>query len=357
LTQETRLLDTLDERQNDGLGEATRRLAEIANGLRVSQALYVAAELRIADLIVHKPLTGQELAAITETDASALTRLLRALCAFGVFSEDGAGKFNLNMIGEALRSDVPGSFRAAVLFMAGPVRWRCWGELFQTVRTGINRPEAMFGMQLFDFYARHPSESKIQADAMRALSTSHMNVLVEALPLRGYETIVDVGGGTGEFLAAILKKHPGARGILFDLPNVVEQAPTVLAPARVSDRCEVLAGSFFDTVPDGGDVYLLKQIIHDWDDKRTVEILRACRASMTDRASLIVIERRIPEAIGLGTVTEPFLADLEMLVMTPGGRERTEGEVLGLFRQAGLRHVHTVAGKAYLALFQADART
>lgn len=332
------------------------RLAELANGMRVAQALYVATELQIADYIAYRPLTGCQLAAITETSAMALTRVLRALCAVGVLAENCTGQFSLTEIGQLLRTDVPSSFRDAVRFMAGPTRWRCWAELLETVRSGINRPEATLGMHLFDYYAMHPAESEIEANAMRAFSALHLGPLIGALELNGARTIVDVGGGTGGFLAGILKTYPAVRGVLFDLPGVVKRAPDLLGAAGVRDRCEIQSGSFFESVPGYGDIYLLKQILHDWDDDRAVAILEACRSQMTAGSKLIVIERIIPKCGDAHLRVETFLADLEMLVMTPGGRERSEQEFRALFDRAGLVHLRTVGTESSVVLVEGQSR-
>jgi precorrin-6B methylase 2 len=333
---------------------AEAQLIALADGMRISQAIYVAAELRIADLIAGGLVTSAQIAEVTKTDPSALNRLLRALCAFRIFSEDRAGHFALSEIGLLLRTDTSLSFRDAVLFMTGPTRWRCWAELLQTVRTGLNRPEASFGMHLFDFYAMHPAESEIEANAMRAFSSSHLGPLVDGLELRDAQKIVDVGGGSGQFLAAILTVHHDARGILFDLPEVVKRAPEILSRAGVRDRCEIQSGSFFEGIPAFGDVYLLKQILHDWDDDRAVAILDACRSKLRRGAKLIVIERCVPEQGQAHERLETFVVDLEMLVMTPGGRERTEREFRALFERAGLQYVRTIPTETHLVLFESQ---
>jgi hypothetical protein len=336
--------------------EAGIRLTELANGLRVSQALFVAAELQIADFLSRQALTGAELAACTKTDVAALGRIMRALCSLGIFSQEASGHFALTPVGVLLRSDLPQSFRAGAQFMTGPVRWRCWSDLLETIRTGKNRPESLFGMQLFNFYAAHPVESKVHDDAMRSFSATHTTALLNAIELKDARCVIDVGGGTGELLAAVLKKHSFLRGVLFDLPNVVEHAPSVLAAAGVLDRCTVEGGSFFEKVPARGDVYLLKQVIHDWNDQCASAILRCCYSHVSKDARLLVIERRMPERPDPGAATEVFLADLEMLVMTPGGRERTEAEFKGLFAEVGLEHLKTLQTASPLSIFETRPR-
>lgn len=334
--------------------EAAATLRGIANGLRASQALFVAAQLKIADHLSEKPLNNYELAAITGTDSAALGRVMRALCALGIFSELDSGHFSLNPVAQLLRSDVSGSYRAGVLFLAGAVRWRCWSGLLETVKTGVKASEQVLGMPLFDFYAAHPEESKVHDDAMRAFSASHAPALLDAIDLRQAGVVVDVGGGTGELLAAILAAHPGLRGVLFDLPNVVAQAAPVLSKSKVADRCAVEGGSFFEHVPSHGDTYLLKQIVHDWDDARASSILRCCRRCMPQDAKLLIIERRVPEPSEPTEPAETFFADLEMLVMTSGGRERTEAEFRKLLADAGFKHLRTLTTASPLCVFEAQ---
>jgi hypothetical protein len=332
---------------------AAGTLRGIANGLRASQALLVAAQLNVADYLAQGPRNAEELACIAGADAAALRRVLRALCALGVFAEPESERFALTPAGQLLRSDVPGSFRPAVLFLAGEVRWRCWSDLLETVRTGVSASERLLGMQLFDFYAAHPDESKIHDDAMRAFSATSTTALVSAMDLPQAGVVVDVGGGTGELLAAILAARPCLRGVLYDLPIVVGRAAQVLSEPRVADRCSVEAGSFFDGVPKHGDVYVLKQVVHDWDDERAGAILRSCRRCMPPDAKLLVIERRMPAFNDRAPAADVFLTDLEMLVMTPGGRERTETEFAMLLANAGFKHMRTLATSSPLYVFDA----
>jgi hypothetical protein len=332
---------------------AAGTLRGIVNGLRASQALLVVARLNVADHLAQGPLDAEQLARATGTSPAALSRVMRALCALGVFTESMPGQFALNPAAQLLRSDVPGSFRAGVLFLAGDVRWRCWSDLLETVRTGVSASQRLLGMELFEFYAAHPEESKVHDDAMRAFSATHAAALLDAIDFSNASVVVDVGGGTGELLAAILEAHPRIRGVLYDLPNVVAHAVQVLSANGVADRCTVERGSFFDRVPRHGNVYLLKQVIHDWDDERAGAILRSCRRSIPPHAKLLVIERRLPELAEPGSVAETFFADLEMLVMAPGGRERTETEFADLLAHAGFKHLRTLPTSSPLLVFEA----
>jgi hypothetical protein len=332
--------------------QAAARLRGLANGLRVSQTLFVAAELRLADHLSERPLDRFALAAATGTEAAALGRLMRALCALGIFAEESSGHFSLCPVGQFLRSEVPGSYRAGVLFHAGSVRWRCWSDLIETVRTGVNASERLLGQPIFEFYATDAEEAKIHDDAMRAASASHAEILLAAMDFDRAGVVIDIGGGTGELLAAMLAANRGLRGVLYDLPNVVDRAAPVLR--GVADRCTIAAGSFFERVPANGDTYLLKHILHDWDEERADTILRCCRRCMPAQSKLIIVERMLPNLAKAEAETEGFLTDLEMLVMTSGGRERTEAEFRRLLANAGFALRKIVSTASPLFLFEAE---
>src|SRR6266446_883830 len=237
--------------------QAAAALRQIASGLRASQALYVAAKLKVADYLAQGLLDAEELSKDTKVDAAALSRVMRALCSLNVFAESPTGEFSLNSRAELLRSDVPGSYRAAVLFSVGEVRWRCWSDLLGTVRAGGGGAERTLGMSLFDFYAAHPEESQIHDQAMRAISAAQVAAIVGAFDFSQAGVVIDVGGGTGELLAAVLGANSLLRGILFDLPQVVAHARSVFADNGVLDRAQTTGGSFFESVPAGGNTYLL----------------------------------------------------------------------------------------------------
>lgn len=337
--------------QNRAQGAAVLR--QIAFGMRPSQALYVAATLNVADHLATRSMNADELARFTKVDPAALRRVMRGLCSLEVFAESETGEFSLTPTGELLRSDVPGSYRAAVLFSAGPVRWRCWSDLIGTVRTGGGAAERVLGMGLFDFYAAHPEESEIHDQAMRGISAAQVTAIIAAMNAFDEGVVVDVGGGTGELLAAVLAANPPLRGVLFDLPHVVAHAHRVLAEKGVADRVEAVGGSFFESVPSGGTTYLLKTVIHDWDDVRATAILANCRKAVTSGDKLIVIERELPEIGTRLPGPEPFLLDLEMLVMTPGGRERTRSELTKLLSDARFELIRVLPTVSPVSLFEA----
>ena len=308
---------------------------QMCMGLRTSQALFVAVSLGIPDLLADGSKTSSELATSTQTHAPSLRRLMRALVALGVFVEMDGDRFSLAPAGELLRSAVPGSQRSIVLFLAGPARWQCWSDLLRSVRSGEPAADRILGMPLFDYYALHSEESQIHDEAMAAFSSSVATAFLTAYDLSPYRLAVDVGGGSGQLLAQILCAYPQLSGVLFDLPNVVGQAGRTLTEAGVADRCRVHAGSFFETLPSGGDLYLLKNVLHDWDNEHAEAILGKCRAAMPRDATLLVLDRLLPERAEHGRKLDEHLIDLEMLTVAPGGRERTQREMQALLEGTG----------------------
>ena len=262
---------------DDSPAAALRRLV---NGYQAAQAIHVAASLGIADLLADGAKTSDELAAATETHAGALYRLLRALAGLGVFHEGDDRRFSLTPLGDGLRTDAPESLAGWAAFMGRPYYWQAWGALGESVRTGENAFRLLHGTDVWEYRSRHPEESEIFDRAMMALTGGANRALLEAYEFGRFEKLVDVGGGNGTLLAAILAANPGLRGVLFDQPHVVSHAEEVLQRVGVADRCEIVGGSFFDAVPAGGDAYLLKWIVHDWEDDPAREILLNCRRTM-----------------------------------------------------------------------------
>ena len=308
---------------------------QLCMGYRASQVTYIAAKLQLADYLTDNSMTSGQLAAATSTDHASLRRVLRALVAVGVLVEEELDLFSLTQVGQLLRTDNPQSLRALVLLLTGDVRWRCWGDLLESVRTGEPATQRVLGMSAFDFGAANPEYAKISAAAMAAVSAAVGADICRAYDFSRFRCVVDVGGGSGQFLTDILRANPRLQGVLFDLPHIVTQAPPILTAAGVADRCRIQAGSFFDTVPAGGDAYVLKYIIHDWDDPRAGAILAACRRAIPPDGAVVVVERLLPERAKVGIETDVYFIDLEMLALTPGGRERTEDEFRQLFAAAG----------------------
>jgi hypothetical protein len=312
-------------------------LVGIARAYRRSRALSVVAELGVADLLVDGPLPVEALVAGTGTDPGALYRLLRALAALGVFHEDGERRFGLTAMGELLRSDHPLSVRPVARLLGADYEWASWGELLHSVRTGENAARHALGTDVWEHRRRHPDEREVFDAAMRTFSEADAPALLAAHDFGRHRVIADVGGGTGALLAALLARLPGTRGILFDQPTVVADAAAVLDRTGVGPRVDVVAGSFFETVPGGADCYLLRRILHDWTDPEAIEILANVRRAMEPGARLIVVDAVVGPANEDPLTT--FL-DLGMLVVE-GGRERTEAEWVSLLGDAGFRIVST----------------
>jgi hypothetical protein len=315
---------------------------QITNAYQASRAVHVAAALGIADLLVDGPRPVSELAAATRTDPAALYRLLRGLASVGVFQEVGDGgpdgSFALTPPAEYLRSDTPGSVRNWAVLMGRPYYQETWAHLETSIRSGGPAFREVHGVTPWEYRVSRPDESAIFDAAMTGLSSAATGAITWAYDFSGIETLVDVGGGHGEVLAAILTANPGLRGTLFDQPHVVAGAPALLERAGVSDRCEVVGGSFFESVPAGAGAYLLKSIVHDWADEPAIRILRTCRAAMLPTSRLLLVEMMVappnePDRAKLG--------DLNMLVMH-GGRERTADEFRELLAEAGLRMTRIV---------------
>ena len=313
-------------------------ILRLATAYQASQIVYVAAKLGIADLLAGGSKTSQELATATGSHAGAMRRLLRVLVAFGVVAETEPGRFALTPLSECLRRDAPGSMRPLVLMYGDDNFWQTTRAYADCIRTGETAFSHLFGVDTsFDYYPQHPELGATFNDGMTVLSGMTSAAVVAACDCSGAKLLVDVAGGHGQLIAALLKANPAMRGILFDLPRVVEGALPLLEKERVADRCELAGGDIFVSIPSGGDIYLLSRIIHDWDDERAREILRNCAAAMTQRSRLVIVDVVLPEVIEPSpSVQAQMLLDLNMLART-GGRERTDAEFQTLLASAGLR--------------------
>ena len=293
-------------------------LLQMMTGYWVSQAICVAARLGIADLLVGDPMSCGDLAAATHSHAPSLQRVLRALASVGVFTETAPGHFALTPTAALLRTEMPDSMRALAL-VYGDEAYRAWGDLLHSVQTGQPAFEHHFGMGPFEYYAQHPEADQVFNQAMIGYTGRVASALVATYDFSPFGTVVDVGGGYGTILAAILQRNPAAQGVLFDQPHVVTGAEGLLTSAGVADRCVRIGGDFFEAVPAGGDAYVLSQILHDWDDERCVAILRQCRRVMPEHGRLLVVEIVLPPG------QEPSFGkwlDLHMLAITGQGVEK-----------------------------------
>jgi hypothetical protein len=310
-------------------------LLDLLNGYRVTQALYVVARLGIADRLAGGPQASEELARATGAHAGALRRLLRALASFGVFAEEADGRFSLTEIGALLRDGVSGSLRAGVAFYGDERHWKAWARLEQSVTSGETVWGPRAAQAFFEMNTRDPEGAAIFNAAMTSFTSAFDTAVVAAYDFSRLRTLVDVGGGQGALISSILRANPDLRGILFDIPPVIDGARRRVAAAGLGERLELVAGNVFASVPSGGDAYLLKWIIHDWDDEHGVAILRACHRAMAGDGRLLLVERIVPERVDQSADTQSILlADLNMLVLT-GGHERTAAEYHMLLRAAG----------------------
>jgi hypothetical protein len=325
------------------------QVARLASGYWHTQAIYVAAKLGIADALADGPRTADELAAAVRTHPRALYRLLRALASLGIFVEDDRHRFALTPLAECLRSDVPASVRALAI-MRGEWQYESWGLLIDTVRTGRSAFEQIYQMPLFDYLARNPEKGKLFDEAMTGVHGRETTAMLDAYDFTGISVLADVGGGNGEVLASVLKRYPNLRGVLFDQPSVVERTRKNLEAAGLDGRCEARAGNFFEAVPAGADAYLLRHVIHDWDDERAVAILRNCRTALGARGKLLVVEGIVPP--GNGPALSKFF-DLAMMVL-PGGMERTEDEYRRLLGASGFALVRIVPTATWISVIEGE---
>jgi O-methyltransferase domain/Dimerisation domain len=315
-----------------GTPEARQRLGQMAMGGVVLQLLYVVTKLGVADLLKDGPESCDELAQSTGVHAPSLYRVLRALASLGVFTEVDAGRFGLTPLAAWLQTGIPGSFRAMPILMGEGFNHRTFGDLLFSVKTGEPAFDRIYGMGFFEYLAQNPEAAGIFNEAMTAAGATVENPAVAAAyDFSGIGTVVDIAGGQGGLLAAILTANPGVKGILFDQPAVTESARSQLQAAGVADRCELVGGDFFEAALPGGDVHILKRIIHDWDDDRSIAILKSCRRAMAERGQLLVVEHVIPPG------DEPSPGKLLDVIMLAEfrGRERTQAEYRALFRAAG----------------------
>lgn len=327
------------------------QLARLMSGYWHTQAIHVAARLGVADLLTGSPQSAEQLAAATGAHPRGLYRLLRALASLGIFAEDDQRRFSLTPLADCLRSDAPGSLRSLAI-MRGEWQYQAWGQLLYSIQTNQSAFEKVFGVPLFDYLSLHPDKGRLFDAAMTGVHGRETAAMLQAYDFSGISVLADVGGGNGEVLTSILKKYPNLRGILFDLPSVAERTRENVESAGLAGRCTVVAGSFFDGVPPGADAYLLRHIIHDWDDDRSVTILRHCRQAMEGPGRILVVEGVIPP--GNGPDVSKFF-DLAMLVV-PGGMERTAEEYHRLFDAAGFRLRRIVPTPSWVSVIEGEPR-
>ena len=322
------------------------KLIQLLSPLPIIDAIYVAANLNIADYLLHGALTIEQLAVLTETHEQSIYRLMRALASLGLFNQKDR-VFELTEFGKLLASDTEGSMKHAVLGHMLFYR-RSLSELPYSVKTGNKGFERAFGMPLFEYFSQNPHMGKIFDDSMQTLADVETQPFINAFDFTSYETIVDIGGGNGSLINAVLTNTPSSKGIVFDLPEVVSRTQERLRSLKIHDRCGVCAGNFFDEVVPG-DIYILRRIIHDWNDEEAVKILSNCRNSLRPNGKILIHE------LVISSDNEPQSAkwfDLTMLIV--GGMERTEGEYRSLLSGAGLKLSRLIPTTGEMSIIEAE---
>jgi hypothetical protein len=315
---------------------AALKLFDLIGGQLISNAICLAAELGVADVLKDEDRTSGDIALALSVHEDSLRRLMLALCDVGVFAQVNDGRFRLTEMGALLRSDVPQSLRDWARIWGHEVERNSWGNLQHSIRTGEPAFEAVYGMPIFEYLGKNPSVAAIMNGAMTAASRAASEAVVKAYDFSGFATIADIGGGNGFLLATVLKNAPHARGILLELPHALPGAEALLTAEGVRQRCELIGGDFFRAVPPGADAYLMKYILHDWSDEGCLQLLKKCREAMRLGAKLLIVDR----VLGTTNATSfARFADLNMLAMTHGGRERTAEEFSSLTSRSGFKLV------------------
>lgn len=312
------------------------KLLECVTSSWMTQAIYVAAELRIADLLKEGPMTSEDLAAATGAHAPSLHRLLRALTTIEICKEHKDGSFEITPMGLLLGTDVPGSLRSWTIWW-GAHLWQVWGNLLYSVRTGKSARKLLFGTDGFKHLEQNPELAAVFNQALVEVTRLTSEDVVRIYDFSGLKRIVDVGGGYGELLISILRANPANSGILFDLPHAIEGGKRRFEEAGLACQCEFVEGDFFKSVPKGADAYILKSVIHDWDDNNSKLILENCHHAMAEKGRLLLVERVLPERLEVTADHQAVVRnDLTMLVAL-AAKERTETQFRELLKSAGFR--------------------
>ncbi len=318
------------------------KLRALITGYEVAQCVHAAAKLGVPDALGNGARLVTELADMLHADSSALSRLMLGLASLGVVAKQDGNAFALTSLGEKLRSGVPGSLRPLAL-LAGERSYRVWGALAYSVTTGRTAFEHVYGATTFEYMTAHPELAAIYDEAMSASAVELVRAVVAAVDFSPYERVVDVGGGVGDLLAAVISGHAHTEGILLDRATVIEHTRERFRAAGLEARCRLVAGDFFESVPSGGDAYVLSHVLHNWNDERCAKLLRNCRAAMSPTATLLIVEKVMPDIIDASAATQRVtMADLHMLVIT-GGRERTRSEYAQLLGAANLRLTEVIS--------------
>ncbi len=325
------------------------QLIQMAWAHQVSAMVRVAAQLKLADYLADGPHTAEELAAATEAHAPSLYRFLRTAASMGLFTEDANHRFSLTPLSEPLQSYVPGSVRTSVLLIAGDIFSRSLNSLLYSVQTGKKAFDKEFGSPIFDWLGSHPQEASMFSDLMIGFHGPETPAVAAAYDFSGFSTIADIGGATGNMITTILAKTPGSKGFIFDLPHNANAAAELIQSRGMTDRITFQAGSFFESIPAGGDIYLMSHIIHDWSEEQCLTILGNCRRAMGPNGKLLIIEMVIPPG------NDPHTGKMTDMVMltVPGGQERTEQEYRTLLDKAGFKLTRVVPTDSAVSIVEA----
>ena len=325
-------------------------LFQMVIGKWISQALATVVEFDIPDQLSKGPRRCSELARQAGVSEDGLYRLLRALASVGVCAEGADRRFKLTPMGQFLRSDHPESLAGIARFLGHDSTWRPWGALDYSVRTGLPAFDHVFGLPIFEYYSKNPEAAAIFDRAMTSISMTEARAAADAYDFKGVDTLMDVAGGHGQLLATVLGRYKKMRGVLFELPHVAAGAAATFTRAGITGRVRIASGDFFKELPSGADAIIMKHIIHDWDDDSATRILQACHRALGTRGKVLILDPVVPTG---NTPHYGKLLDLEMLVLTPRGRERTKSEFAELLRGAGFRLSRITATKGPLSVVEA----
>ena len=324
-------------------------LSQMLWGGLIQQSIYAVTKLGVADLLAEKSQTADELALQTNMHAPSLYRVLRTLASVGIFAENADGRFELTPIAAPLCSDAPNSMRDFALMLGGEWHWRMFGELMHSVKTGATAQDKACGAELFEYLANNPEDAKVFNRAMTSHSLAAVPAIVEGYDFSSIGKLVDIGGGQGILLAGILKANPQAQGILFDMPSVIAGESGLLEKEGVTARVEKNSGDFFQSVPADADAYVMKHIIHDWDDEQSIKILQNIHSAMNENGKVLIVEMVVPEG---NELSPSKILDLQMLIGT-GGKERTEKEYRKLLEAADFRLIRVIPTRSPLSIVEA----
>jgi hypothetical protein len=325
-------------------------LFQLVIGKWIAQALGTVVEIGVPDQLAKGARRCSDIAREAGVSEDGLYRLLRALASVGLFTEGANRRFKLTPMGQLLRRDHPESLAGYARFTAHDSTWRPWGRLAYSVKTDLPAFDHVFGTPIFEYLARNPEAAAVFDDAMTSISAVEARATADAYEFKGIETLMDVAGGHGLLLATVLRRHKAMRGILFDLPHVAAGAAATFTRAGITGRVWVESGDFFKELPSGADAIIMKHIIHDWDDESATRILQTCHRALGPRGKVLIVDPVVPPG---NAPHYGKLLDLEMLVLTPRGRERTKTEFASLLRGAGFRLSRVIATEIPLSVVEA----